>query len=279
MIPRIKVEISKFTYPDGTVALRDICLGIMAGECVGVLGANGSGKTTLLKLMDGILKDYKGKVELDGKDIKGLSPKQIYQKVGLVFQDPDDQLFAGTVFEDVAFGPLNMGLSYEEVSKRVKKALEDVELTGFENKRIQTLSYGQKKRVCIAGLLAMGHEILLMDEPLSGLDPMGELRMLRLLAWLNQKRNVTMVIASHNVDTAPFLFNRVFVLNSGHVAFSGKVEEIFSDMGQMEGLRLRLPYIGELFWKLKHLDGLPIGSIALTVEQGRKELIRLWDKR
>lgn len=276
--PRFKANISEFRYPDGTLALRDISIEIWPGECVGILGANGSGKTTLLKLLDGILKGYKGKVELDGTDIKELLPRQIYSKVGLVFQDPDDQLFASTVFEDVAFGPLNMGLDQEEVRKRVKEALRSVELEGFEDKRIQNLSYGQKKRVCIAGLLAMGQETLLMDEPLAGLDPLGEMRMLRLLKGLNTQKGVTMVIASHNVDMAPLMFDRVFILNRGHIECVGNPSEIFTDMQFMERMRLRLPYIGELFWRLKYQEMLPIRHLPITVEEGAKEIAKLWQE-
>ncbi|MFN3533904.1 MAG: energy-coupling factor ABC transporter ATP-binding protein [Desulfatiglandales bacterium] len=273
MKPRYRVNISGFSYPDGTLALKEMEFEIISGECIGILGANGSGKTTLLKIMDGILKGYKGYVELDGEEIRDLTPRQIYSKVGLVFQDPDDQLFASTVYEDVAFGPLNMGFSEWETRERVKRALKDVEMEGLEDRRIETLSYGQKKRVCIAGLLAMGQEVLLMDEPLAGLDPLGELRMLKFLRSLNREKGVTMVIASHNVDIAPLLFDRVLVLNKGSIGLSGRPEEVFQDLFGVEGLRLRLPYIGELFWKLKNLNNIPFPLVALTVEQGRHLIV------
>ncbi len=270
---RYRVNISRFSYPDGTLAIKELEFEIISGECMGILGANGSGKTTLLKIMDGILKGYRGYVELDGEEIRDLTPRQIYSKVGLVFQDPDDQLFASTVYEDVAFGPLNMGFSEWETRERVKRALKDVEMEGFEERRIETLSYGQKKRVCIAGLLAMGQEVLLMDEPLAGLDPLGELRMLRFLRSLNREKGVTMVIASHNVDIAPLLFDRVLVLNKGSMGLLGRPQEVFQDLFGVEGLRLRLPYIGELFWKLKNLHNIPFPSVALTVEQGRHLIV------
>ena len=165
---RLSVDLLAFEYSDTTVALTDIHLAIGRGEFIGILGANGSGKTTLLKVMDGLMKEYKGMVLLDGADVRKLSPKQIYQKVGLVFQNPDDQLFAPTVFEDVAFGPQNMGFGKDEVARRVAGALHAVDMEGFEKKSIHNLSFGQKKRICIAGLLAMGHEILLLDEPTAG---------------------------------------------------------------------------------------------------------------
>jgi cobalt/nickel transport system ATP-binding protein len=183
--PRLSAQVSSFRYPDGTTALSDILLDVMPGEFCGILGSNGSGKTTLLKLLDGMIKDFNGTILLDGDDICRLSPRQIYSKVGLVFQNPDDQLFAHSVYEDVAFGPRNMGLDEDEVRRRVAEALEAVEMAELAAKDIHNLSYGQKKRACIAGLLAMGHEILLLDEPTAGLDPMGEYRMMELLTRLN----------------------------------------------------------------------------------------------
>jgi len=160
-----------YKYPDGTRALSDISLDIAKGEFIGLLGANGSGKTTLLRAMDKLLKGVEGSVSLCGVDIRTLSPREIYKKVGLVFQNPDDQLFAPTLFEDVAFGPTNMGLASRDVEERVLNALKEVELNGLERKSVHNLSFGQRKRACIAGLLAMGHEILLLDEPTAGLDP------------------------------------------------------------------------------------------------------------
>ena len=153
--PRLSARIESFRYPDGTVALSAIHLDVMAGEFCGILGSNGSGKTTLLKVLDGMIKDSNGTVLLDGDDIRRLSPRQIYGKVGLVFQNPDDQLFAHSVYEDVAFGPRNMGLGEDEVRLRVAEALEAVEISDLSTKDIHNLSYGQKKRACIAGLLAI----------------------------------------------------------------------------------------------------------------------------
>ena len=185
---RLSADIKAFKYPDGTQALSDIAVDVSHGEFIGLLGSNGSGKTTLLKIMDGLIKDYEGSVYLDGIDIKRMSPKDIYKKVGLIFQNPDDQLFASTVFEDVAFGPINMGFKEDEVINRINNALRDVEMEGYAKKSIHNLSFGQKKRICIAGLLAMGHEILLLDEPTAGLDPMGEYKMMNLLTKLNKEK-------------------------------------------------------------------------------------------
>ena len=160
---RISVNLETFKYPDGTIALSEIRLEVARGEFTGILGSNGSGKTTLLKIMDGLIKGYQGEVLLDGDNVLRLHPRDIYRKVGLVFQNPDDQLFATTVFEDTAFGPRNMGCAEPEVKRRVDEALASVDMAECAGKGIHNLSYGQKKRVCIAGLLAMGHEILLLD--------------------------------------------------------------------------------------------------------------------
>ncbi len=270
----LSAYINSFKYPDGTVALSGINLEIRRGEFIGILGSNGSGKTTLLKIMDGLLKDYDGQVLLYGEDIKKLSPKQIYAKVGLVFQSPDEQLFAPTVFEDVAFGPLNMGFSEEEVLRRVISALKDVEMEGYAKKPISALSFGQKKRVCIAGLLAMGQEILLLDEPTAGLDPMAEYKMMNLLMGLNKEKGVTIVMATHSVDLVPLFINRLCILSRGRILRAGTPEEVFTAPSEMESVKLRLPQIAELIWRLKHEDKLPFEKIPLTIGEARRELLR-----
>ena len=266
---RLAITLDRFSYPDGTVALADIRLDVARGEFTGILGANGSGKTTLLKVMDGLIRDYDGKVFLDGADILKLKPRDIYRKVGLVFQNPDDQLFAHTVFEDVAFGPRNMGFSEEEVKRRVETALIQVEMAEAASKNIHNLSYGQKKRVCIAGLLAMGHEILLLDEPTAGLDPVGEHRMMELLASLNRNHGVTIVMATHSVDLVPLFLHRLHILDHGRVVTSGTPEEVFTTTEDLAAVRLRLPHVTELFHRARHEDRLPFDSLPLTIGQAR----------
>ncbi len=273
---RLSVNINSFKYPDGTTALSDISLEIKRGEFIGILGSNGSGKTTLLKIMDGLLKDFEGNILLDGANIKKLSPKEIYRKVGLVFQNPDDQLFAATVFEDVAFGPINMGFSENEVVSRVNNALKYVEMDGYAKKSIHNLSFGQKKRVCIAGLLAMGHEILLLDEPTAGLDPMGEYKMMNLLTKLNKGNGVTIVMATHSVDLVPLFLDRLYILSRGRVARGGIPEDVFTAPEDMSNVKLRLPQIAELIYKLKHEDNMPFERIPLTIGGARREIARLY---
>ncbi len=278
MVVRLAVRVDSFVYSDGTKAMSEINLDIKKGEFAGILGSNGSGKTTLLKIMDGLIKDFKGNVLLDGSDMQKLSPKEIFSKVGLIFQSPDEQLFAGTVAEDVAFGPLNMGFKGREVTKRVKEALDDVELAGYEGKSIHNLSYGQKKRVCIAGLLAMGHEILLLDEPTAGLDPMGEYRMMSLLKKLNAEKNVTIIMATHSVDLVPIFLDRLYILSKGSIVRGGTPEEVFSAPDDMADVKLRLPQIAELIYHLKHEDKMAFDKIPLTIGEARREIMRIAGK-
>ncbi|HEY6872024.1 MAG TPA: ATP-binding cassette domain-containing protein [Geobacteraceae bacterium] len=271
---RLSVNINSFTYTDGTTALSDIRLDVARGEFCGILGANGSGKTTLLRAMDGLIKEYKGTVLLDGADVGKLHPRDIYRKVGLVFQNPDDQLFAHTVFEDAAFGPRNMGFAEDEVRRRVEGALASVEMAELGGKSIHNLSFGQKKRACIAGLLAMGHEILLLDEPTAGLDPMGEYRMMELLTRLNRE-GVTIVMATHSVDLVPLFLHRLHILSRGRLVRGGTPEEVFTAPAEMESVKLRLPQIAELIHKLKHDDNLPFGRVPLTVGEARREIVEM----
>ncbi len=272
---RFTVTIDRFAYPDGTTALADIRFTVRRGEFCGILGANGSGKTTLLKVMDGLYKEYDGRVLLDGEEVAKLQPREIYRKVGLVFQNPDDQLFAHTVFEDVAFGPRNMNFTAEEVKKRVDAALAQVELAELGAKPVNTLSYGQKKRACIAGLLAMGHEILLLDEPTAGLDPMGEHRMMELLTRLNREEGVTIVMATHSVDLVPLFLHRLHILSRGRVVCAGKPEEVFTSPTEMELIKLRLPHIADLFYRLRHEEKMPVGRIPLTIGEAQRELVTM----
>ncbi|QVW34809.1 ATP-binding cassette domain-containing protein [Geobacter sulfurreducens] len=272
---RFSVDLKTYAYPDGTVALSDIRFQVARGEFCGILGSNGSGKTTLLKIMDGLIREYDGSVLLDGRHVRSLQPKDIYRTVGLVFQNPDDQLFAHTVFEDVAFGPRNMGFAEAEVKARVERALEAVDLAGAAAKQIHHLSYGQKKRACIAGLLAMGHEVLLMDEPTAGLDPMGEYRMMELLTRLNRQEGVTIVMATHSVDLVPLFLHRLHILSRGRIVRGGPPEEVFTAPAEMESVKLRLPHIAELIHRLKHEDGVPFRRTPLTIGEARREIMEL----
>ena len=226
----LSVKNLSYTYPDGTRALKNVNMEIFKGEKVAIMGPNGAGKSTLFSHFNGLTEPTSGYLELDGKkmeyDKKTLL--EIRQKVGIVFQDPNDQLFAPTVKEDVAFGPMNLGLDYEEVEKRVNEALELVGMKKFKDKTPHHLSGGQQKRVAIAGIIAMRPEIMILDEPTAGLDPQGVDQVLTILNNLN-KDGMSIVISSHDIEMVNGFAEKIFVLYEGEIHASGDKHEIFSN--------------------------------------------------
>ncbi|MEK7812168.1 MAG: ATP-binding cassette domain-containing protein [Candidatus Desantisbacteria bacterium] len=272
----LKAENVYLIYPDNTKALQEINLSVKEGEFVGILGANGSGKTTLLKILNGLLKSTKGDVYLEEENLKSMDRNRLFTRVCTVFQDPDDQLFSPTVGEDIAFGPTNMGLSKEEVEKRVCNSLSLVEMSEFKEKVIHHLSYGQKKRICLAGVLAMGSKIILLDEPTAALDPMGVSAIMHLLKKLN-KEGVTMVMTTHSVDLVPLFLDRVIILSKGKIIREGVPAKVFSDPEMIRTAKLRLPYIGHLFEILKKRDNLDTNYLPLTIGEARREIVKVID--
>jgi cobalt/nickel transport system ATP-binding protein len=264
-----------FSYQEGTQALQEVDFAAEAGEFVALLASNGSGKTTLIKVLAGLLKPQAGVVLVDGLDIGRMSDRQFYQRVGLMLQNPKDQLFGATVEEDVAFGPRNLDLSEEEVQGRVAECLEAVGALHLRTRAIHHLSFGEQKRVALAGVLAMGPSILLLDEATAGLDPAGEDRMIRLLYRLNRERGITVIFATHSVDILPLFASRICVLDRGRVLKHQSAPEIFREPHMLVSAGLRLPYITALFHDLKHLDRLPIDGLPLTVREARQELLSL----
>jgi cobalt/nickel transport system ATP-binding protein len=233
----IEIKNLEFAYPDGTLALSGIDLSVEEGESVGVVGPNGAGKSTLLLHLNGILQGQ-GEVNIFGLPVARDNLKEIRRRVGLVFQDPDDQLFSPTVFDDVAFGPINMGLPADEVRREVKRALSEVGMEGSEKRSAHHLSFGQQKRVSIATVLSMRPDLLVLDEPSSNLDP----RARRELAELLQGLPVTKVVVTHDL---PFVFEiceRVIILERGKVAADGEVFSIFSNEVLLERHGLELPF-------------------------------------
>ncbi len=261
-----------FSYPDGLPALQGIDLAVKKGEFLGILGANGSGKTTLLKMLNGLLKTANGEIYLEGKSVRSINRDILFRKVCTMFQNPDDQLFASTVGEDIAYGPNNMGLKKEDVHKRIANALGAVDMRAFADKPINNLSFGEKKRVCLAGVLAMGPDIMLLDEPTSCLDPMGVHSIMQLLKKLNKENGITMIMATHSVDLVPVFIDRVVVLNKGKIALDGSPEEVFSHSEVISGAKLRLPRIGQLFEILRKDDALDFNGLPLTIGEAREEI-------
>jgi cobalt/nickel transport system ATP-binding protein len=271
----IEVKNIHYSYPDGSKALQGIGLHVNKGEFVGLLASNGSGKTTLLRCLNGLIKPQAGEVSIDGEAIGNLPQKALFQRIGMVFQNPNDQLFASTVAEDVAFGPSNMGLPKDEVRSRVEEALKAVGMEGLGRKSIHNLSFGQQKRVCIAGALAMHPEVLLLDEPTAGLDPMGEHKIMELLQRLNEERGLTIVMATHMVDMVPLFIDRIYILSRGKVLREGTPEKVFSDPEMIRDAKLRLPMIAELIELMKREDGIHFERTPLTIGEARRELVKM----
>lgn len=268
----IQTENMSFTYPDGTPALHDINIEIKEGERVAVIGSNGAGKSTLFAHFNGINRPTSGLIKIDGKPAVYEKKEllQIRQKVGIVFQNPDDQLFAPTVIEDVAFGPMNLGLSDDEVDERVEEALEMVGIIGLEKKAPHHLSGGQKKRVAIAGILAMKPEIMVMDEPTTGLDPKGVEQVMEILYMLN-RGDMSIIVASHDVEMVTQFADKIFVLHDGEIVGQGTPEEIFNDHETLKKAHLRPPKSAELLHLLKD-GGFPV-NVKLTVDEAYHEIL------
>ncbi len=269
-----------YEYPDGTKALEKVNFEAEEGKIVALLGPNGAGKSTLFLHFNGILRPSSGLVVIDGENVnydkKDLM--RIRQKVGIVFQNPDDQLFAPTVLEDVAFGPMNIGLPEEEVESRVKEALFRVGMEGFEKKPPHHLSGGQKKRVAIAGILAMKPKIMVLDEPTSGLDPKGASQILRLLYQLNTE-GMTIVISTHDVDLVPLYASKVYIISQGKIIKEGTAPEVFDDVKTIRGANLRLPRIAHLMEILEKEDKLPFKKpYPLTIGGARKRILKEFEE-
>jgi cobalt/nickel transport system ATP-binding protein len=269
-------------YSDGTLALDDVSLSFAKGERTALLGTNGSGKTTLLHHLNGILKPTSGIVYFEDKPLKydSKSLLNLRRRVGFIFQDPNDQLFAPTVKQDVAFGPLNLGQPADQVKKAVDKALRTVGMEEYEEKPPHFLSLGQKKRVALAGVLAMQPEVLIMDEPTSNLDPRATSEILHLLLRLNKEFKITLILATHDVDMVPLFANKLYILSRGKIVSEGSPAELFSDTELIRNVNLRSPRITHLFEVLRKENNLPINPrLPLTISEARKEILRLLDSR
>ena len=265
-------------YSDGTIALNNVSLSFDKGERIALLGTNGSGKTTLLHHLNGILKPTLGNIYYEDKPLRydSKSLLELRRRVGFVFQDPNDQLFAPTVKQDVAFGPLNLGVPVEQVKKSVDEALRTVGMAEFMEKPPHFLSLGQKKRVALAGVLAMQPEVIIMDEPTSNLDPRATSEILHLLVKLNKEAGITLLLATHDVDMVPLFANKLYILNKGELVSAGSPKELFSNTEMIRSVNLRSPRITHLFEVLKKENNLPIGpELPLTISEARKEILRL----
>jgi cobalt/nickel transport system ATP-binding protein len=252
----IRLSGISYEYEDGILAIDNLDMEIPEGECVAILGPNGAGKSTLLKIMAGLLTPTKGKVSIFGKDV---TKKNASHQVGIVFQDPDDQIFMPRVWDDIAFGPINLGLGKEEVERRVEKAMQVSGIEGFDDRVPHHLSYGEKKRVAMAGILAMEPKILLLDEPTANLDPEGRAAIMTFIKGLG----CTVVLATHDIEAVAAMADRIIVLD-GKVLAQGDTREILANRPLLESAGLEMPVIARLFSELK-ASGYPVDKVPLTV--------------
>ena len=280
MAPILEIQNLNHIYSAGTpfehVALKDVSFAVERGEFIGVIGHTGSGKSTLMQHMNGLLKPTSGKVLLDGVDIwsdKKLT-RQSRFRVGLVFQYPEYQLFEETVYKDIAFGPKNMGLSDEEIDRRVREAAGFVGLTEEQlNVSPFDLSGGQKRRVAIAGVIAMEPEVLILDEPTAGLDPEGREGVLNNIEAYRKAKNATIVMVSHSMSDVARLADRLLVMSGAHLAMDGTPEEVFERAQELLDMGLDIPEVTRVFLHLQKM-GLPVRQVY-TIAQAVEELKRV----
>ena len=276
MGPAIEARDLCYTYEDGTTALDHVPLGAGRGRTTGLLGPNGAGKSTLFLNLNGVLPPTAGEVLLDGapvrRDRKGLT--ELRRRVGIVFQDPDDQLFSADVYRDVSFGAVNLGLDEGEVRRRVEDALARTGISHLRDKPTHALSFGQKKRAAIAGVLVMEPEVLILDEPTAGLDPSGVSGLLELIGRLRDA-GMAVLIATHDMDLVPLCCDDAYLLGEGRVLAAGTPEELFRDPELLRENHLRLPRIAHLMDILRDRDGVDADPAAATIGAARREILRL----
>lgn len=268
-----------YSYSEGTAyqiqALKDINLKIEEGQFIGIIGHTGSGKSTLTQLLNGLLRATSGHIYVDGEDIydEDYDMKKLRNKVGLVFQYPDHQLFETTNFEDVCFGPKNQGLDRKEVELRAFEALQNV---GFpEDLYYQPpfdLSGGQKRRVAIAGVLAMKPQVLILDEPTAGLDPAGRDEILGLVSKMHKELGITIILVSHSMEDVAEYVERLIVMNQGEVMYDGVPKEVYAHYKELEAVGLAAPQVTYLMNELAG-KGLPVDTGATTVKEAAQSIL------
>ena len=280
MEPILKVEDLEYVYSAGTPfehkALDKVSFSVNRGEFIGIIGHTGSGKSTLMQQLNGLLKPTSGKVILDGKDIWSdkAATRQARFRVGLVFQYPEHQLFEETLYKDIAFGPKNMGLSADEIDRRVREAAGFVGLTEEQlNVSPFDLSGGQKRRVAIAGVIAMEPEVLILDEPTAGLDPVGREDILSNIQTYRQAKNATIMMVSHSMSDVARLTERLLVMNGSRLAMDGTPEQVFAHARELLEMGLDIPPVTRVFLGLREL-GLDVEPV-FTLEQATAVLAGL----
>ena len=279
------IEVRNLTHAYGkdgplkTVALHDVSFSIKEGEFVGIVGHTGSGKSTLVQHLNGLLKPTSGQVLVDGEDLNGekVDRRALRQRIGLVFQYPEYQLFEETVAKDIAFGPKNQGLSSEEIDLRVRRAMENVHLDyqKYADKSPFELSGGQMRRVAIAGVLAMEPSILILDEPTAGLDPRGRDRILTMLEALRDQSRITILMVSHSMEDMARLASRLLVFSEGSLVADGTPRELFAQPELMASVGLGVPEAARLCTALRE-KGYPLPPDLYRMDELLEQVLRLW---
>ena len=257
-------------------ALDDVSLVIPDGQFIGLIGHTGSGKSTFVQHLNSLLKPSKGNIYYNGKDIHDpeFNRKELRSKVGLVFQYPEHQLFEVDVFSDVCFGPKNLGLSQKEVELRAYQALKQVGLSDeYFYQSPFDLSGGEKRRVAIAGVLAMKPEVLILDEPTAGLDPKGRDEILQLIAKLQKENGMTIILVSHSMDDVAEYVDRILVMNKGRVVYDDEPREVFSQAAELEAIGLAAPQVTYIMHELKK-NGYDVNTDVISVEEARDEILK-----
>ena len=281
----MKLEGINYSYSVGSAdevqALCDVNLTIEDGQFIGIIGHTGSGKSTLIQHMNGLIRATSGNIFYNGEDIyaDGYDMKALRSKVGLVFQYPEHQLFETTIFDDVCYGPKNQGLSKEEAGLRAFEALKSVGLK--EELYYQSpfdLSGGQKRRVAIAGVLAMRPEVLILDEPTAGLDPKGRDEILHLISKMQEERKITILLVSHSMEDVAEYVERIIVMNHGHVMFDDAPHEVFRHYKELEKISLAAPQVTYLMHELRE-KGLPVDVNATTIQEAKSEIMKALGKK
>lgn len=281
----MKLKKVSYVYSEGDAfekkALDEISLEIPDGQFIGIIGHTGSGKSTLIQHLNGLLRATSGAIYYDGENIyqEGYDMRTLRSKVGLVFQYPEHQLFEVDVFSDVCFGPKNLGLSKEEVEERAKKALTQVGLDeSYYKKSPFELSGGQKRRVAIAGILAMHPQVLILDEPTAGLDPKGRDEILDQVALLQRERKITVILVSHSMEDVARYVDRIIVVNDGKILFDDTPKQVFQHYKELESVGLAAPQVTYVVKALKE-KGWDIDTTATTVEEAKEAILLAIKKR
>ena len=272
----LEAEHLTYGYDEKRHAIEDLSIAFEEGKTTAILGANGAGKSTLFLHLNGILQPEHGEVRFRGQPIsyKKAGLRQLRSKVGIVFQNPDDQLFSASVYQDISFGAVNMGLPSEEVHRRVNVVMEQIGITYLKDRPTHSLSFGQKKRVAFAGIMVMQPEVIILDDPTAGLDPVGVSELMHLLQDVCRQQNTTIILSTHDIDVVPIYADVIDVMDQGHVIAHGTPEEIFAQPELLRSHHLRLPRISHLLEILQKEDGWDVDASVSTISGARKELLR-----